>query len=431
MNAVIGLRCLRCGEFYAERAGLYVCDCHPNEGSDLGTLDVVYDYARIGDAWTPARLLATQERSIARFAPLLPIDGPEWLPALPVGDTPMLAAPRLAQRMGMQRLYIKDDGRNPTGSLKDRASAVAVARARREGAQTAATASTGNAAAALAGMCASAGMANVIFVPETAPQAKLAQLLVYGSRVLAVRDSYDAAFDLCTEVCAEFGWYNRNTGYNPYMSEGKKTVAYEIAAQYFEAESGNSDVPTGEAGFLSPDVVLVSVGDGCIIGGVYKGFYDLLQLGWVDRIPRIVGVQSERSAALYNAWRDDLEVPEPVHAETRADSISVNAPRDAIKALRAVRESGGAFITVADRAILAAVPRLAQDVAVFAEPAGAASVAGLQRALEIGVVGRDDRVVCINTGSGLKDIAAAMEVTGGIQSIEPSLDAVRAQLAKK
>ncbi len=326
--------------------------------------------------------------------------------------------------MGLHRLYVKDDGRNPTGSLKDRASAIAVARARSEGAAVAATASTGNAAAALAGMCASAGLPSVIFVPETAPPAKLAQLLVYGSTVLAIRGSYDEAFDLCTEACAEFGWYNRNTGYNPYMTEGKKTVAYEIAAQLHavllpDAEGGDA------VGFLAPDAVVVSVGDGCIIGGVYKGFYDLFQLGWIERMPRIIGVQSERSAALANAWRAGLDVPEPVVASTRADSISVNAPRDAAKALRAVRASGGAFVTVSDQEILDAIAPLAREAAVFAEPAGAASLAGLKRAVEDGLIDGDERVVIINTGSGLKDIRAATEVTGGVRSVDATMAAVR------
>lgn len=417
------LRCLRCGRTYKPEPGRYVCGCRPNAGSDVGTLDVEYDYARIASDWTQDALLSAKERSIGRFAPLLPVDTPGDLPPLRVGDTPLIGAPRLAEICGVRRLYIKDDGRNPTGSLKDRASAIAVARARTEGAQVAATASTGNAAAALAGLCASAAMPNVIFVPATAPQAKIAQLLIYGSEVLAVRGTYDQAFDLCTEVCAEYGWYNRNTGYNPYMTEGKKTVSFEIADQLHRAEGSETRV-----GFQAPDVVVVSVGDGCIIGGVYKGFFDLMRLGWIDRMPRIFGVQSERSAAIYNAWRDGLDVPEPVTATTRADSINVNAPRDAVKALRAVRESGGAFILVRDEEILDSIAPLARYGSVFAEPAGAAAFAGLQQAVAGGAIGADELVVMINTGSGLKDIAAAIDVTGGVRSVEPSLDAIRKSL---
>jgi threonine synthase len=384
----------------------------------MGSLDVIYDYARMRSTVSPPSLSADDDRSMGRYWPFLPIDGPGDLPPLLVGGTPFLAAPRLGDQSGVHALYIKDEGRNPTGSLKDRASAIATARARLSGAAAAATASTGNAAAALAGLCASAGQPNVIFVPESAPKAKLAQLLVYGSRVLAVRGSYDEAFDLCTLACREFGWYNRNTGYNPYMTEGKKTVAYEIAAQ-LAARRGD-----GRA-FIAPDAVFVSAGDGCIIGGVHKGFFDLMQLGWIERMPRLFGVQSTQSAALAQAWREGAVVPRPVAASTRADSISVNAPRDALKALRAVRESGGAFVTVSDEAILAAIPPLARLGAVFAEPAGAAAYAGLVQAAAEGLIDGDAVTVVINTGNGLKDIGAAIEATGGARVIEPTLDAVR------
>jgi threonine synthase len=414
---MLGLRCLRCGREYEAHDHRFVCDCRPNLGSDIGSLDVVYDYARLRSTVPPQSLNAEGDPSMARYWPLLPIDGPGDLPPLPVGGTPLLAAPRLGKVSGMSALFIKDEGRNPTGSLKDRASAIATARARMSGAAVAATASTGNAAAALAGLCASAGLPNVIFVPETAPQAKLAQLLVYGSKVLAVRGSYDDAFDLCTHACREFGWYNRNTGYNPYMTEGKKTVAYEIAAQLAQLQ-GDSRA------FVAPDAVFVSVGDGCIIGGVYKGFYDLLALGWIERMPRLYGVQSTKSAALAQAWREGAVVPRPVAASTRADSINVNAPRDALKALRAVRESGGAFVTVSDESILAAIPPLARLGAVFAEPAGAAAYAGLAQAAVDGLVGSDEVTVVINTGSGLKDIGAAIDATEGASVIEPTLDAV-------
>ena len=415
---VLGLRCLRCGKEYGANDSPYVCNCRPNLGSDVGTLDVVYDYARLRSAVTPASLIAGRDRSMGRFWPLLPIDGPGDLPPLPVGDTPLSAARRLGEVCGIPVLFIKDEGRNPSGSLKDRASAIAVARTRASGAAVVATASTGNAAAALAGQCAAAGQANAIFVPASAPKAKLAQLLVYGSAILAVQGSYDEAYDLCTCACQEFGWYNRNTGYNPHMTEGKKTVAYEIAAQLAERQGGSR-------AFVAPDAVFVSVGDGCIIGGVHKGFFDLLQLGWIERMPRLYGVQATKSAAIAQAWREGLDVPHPVQASTRADSISVNAPRDAIKALRAVRASNGAFLTVSDEAILAAIPPLARLGAVFAEPAGAAAYAGLVQAAAERLVSRDEVVVVINTGSGLKDIGAAIDATGGVASIEPSMDAVR------
>ncbi len=425
---VTGLRCLRCGQVYAPGEIEYVCGCRPNVGSDLGTLDVQYDYAAINQATSPAQIALDPDRSIGRWWPLLPIADRNHLPPLPVGDTPLLHAKRLGESIGLPNLYLKDDGRNPSASFKDRASAIAVTRAQEEGRAMVATASTGNAAAALAGQAAAAGQPSVIFVPKTAPRAKIAQLLVYGSRVLAVDGSYDDAFDLCVAACQEFGWYNRNTGYNPYMTEGKKTVSFEIAEQLTQWErrrEGESRGDTSHSPFTTPDVVFVSVGDGCIIGGVHKGFKDLLALGWIERMPRIFGVQSSRSAALATAWRDHLDVPLTVQATTRADSISVNAPRDAVKALAAVRETGGAYVLVEDEAILDAILPLARLGAVFAEPAGAAAYAGLLQAQSEGLIGANESIVVINTGSGLKDVNAAIQATGEPQVIAPTLEAVR------
>lgn len=437
-----GLRCLRCDRIFLPGTVDYVCSCRPNSGSDLGHLDVFYQYDAVeairrdlsdpsGSSHTSTGAAYSQftTRTIERWWPLLPV-APESLPPLPVGDTPLLRADRLADALGLRCLYIKDDGRNPSGSLKDRASAIAVARARETGRDVVATASTGNAAAALAAMSAAAPHASVIFVPRSAQQAKIAQLLVYGSKVLAVDGSYDDAFDLCVRACSEFGWYNRNTGYNPFMTEGKKTVSFEIAAQLAEAKAaaGNMETNSPNAPFVSPDSVFVPVGDGSIIGGVYKGFRELKRLGWSDRVPRIFGVQSTASAAIHNAWRDDLEVPLPVTAGTAADSISVNEPRDAAKALRAVRASGGAFLLVEDESILQAILPLARLGGVFAEPAGATALAGLQEAVRRDLLDPEETVVLISTGSGLKDVPAAMRIVGEPEVIPPSLDAVAESL---
>lgn len=414
------LRCLRCGRTYSSDEIETTCACRPNQGSDVGTLDALWDYAAINSAIDPNQIAADRDPSIGRFWPLLPIANRTSLPPLPVGNTPLSHARRLGDSIGLPNLYLKDDGRNPSASFKDRASAIAVGRARDLQRSVVATASTGNAAAALAGQCAAVGQRNVIFVPKSAPPAKIAQLLVYGSVVLAVNGSYDDAFDLCMDACNEFGWYNRSTGYNPYMTEGKKTVSYEIALQLGQLQS------TGATPFVVPDAVFVSVGDGCIIGGVHKGFKDLLALGWIERMPRLYGVQSAQSPALYAAWREGREIPLSVQATTRADSISVNAPRDPVKALNAVRQTGGAFVLVDDTAIMSALLPLARQGAVFAEPAGATAYAGLLQALCDGLVQADETLVVINTGSGLKDVNAAIQATGGVTTIEPTLDAVRA-----
>jgi threonine synthase len=428
MDHILGLRCTICGAEYDVDEVEYVC---PKHGAD-GILDVVYDYERIARRLAPDTLAACQNFSIWRYLPLLPVESMDTrflvgdTVLATVGWTPLYPAPHLAGRLGLDRLWVKDDGREPTASFKDRASAIAVAKARELGYEVVTTASTGNAAAALSGLCAAVSQPNVIFVPKTAPQAKIAQLLVYGATVLLVDGTYDDAFDLCLQAAPEFGWYNRNTGYNPYMSEGKKTVAYEICEQL-------GDPGIAKAGKLvAPDVVMVPVGDGCIIGGVHKGFRDLMALGWIDQMPRIVGVQAAGSSPLVDAWERDLEgwEMEPVDAHSVADSIVSGLPRDRIKALRAVRETGGAFVRVADEEIVAAIPALAQGVGVFAEPAAAAAYAGLVEAVHQGLVTGTDRIVVLSTGSGLKDIKTAMASVGDARVVAPELDDVKRVLGK-
>ncbi|MCO6450595.1 MAG: threonine synthase [Caldilineales bacterium] len=385
------MTCLICGETYAADEVEYVCLKHGNEG----ILDVRYDYGRIGQEISPATLAANPDPTIWRYKALLPVAPDAIVPPLAVGGTPLYPVPHLAQSLGLEHVWVKDDGREPTASFKDRASAIAVVKAREKDAAVITTASTGNAAAALAGLCASVGQANVIFVPESAPPAKIAQLLAFGSTVLLVQGTYDDAFELCLEAAAEFGWYNRNTAFNPYMSEGKKTVSFEICEQLR---------------WQTPDAIFVSVGDGCIIGGVHKGMKDLLALGWIERMPRIYGVQAAGSNYLAEAWEkgEDVLTKPPIAAHTVADSISAGLPRDRIKAMAAVTETNGAYITVSDDEILAAIPALARGSGVFAEPAGAAAWAGLAKAVERGLVSASDRIVVMNTGSGLKDIKSAM-----------------------
>ena len=400
-----------CGKTYAPDEVAYVCPDHGREG----ILDVVYDYDAIAQVISPEALAERPDPTIWRYKPLLPVAPDAPVPPLTVGGTPLYDAPRLAAGLGLKHVWVKDDGREPTASFKDRASAIAIVKAQEAGAEIITTASTGNAAAALAGLAASVGRPTVIFVPASAPQAKIAQLLTFGATVMLVEGTYDDAFDLCLTAADAFGWYNRNTGYNPYMSEGKKTVSYEICEQL---------------GWDAPDVIFVSVGDGCIIGGVYKGLYDLMQLGWIDHMPRIIGVQAEGSNYLAEAWEkgEDVLTKPPIEARTVADSISAGLPRDRLKAMRAVRASQGAFVTVSDEEILTAIPELAQRTGVFAEPAGAAAYAGLRKAAATGLVSPEERIVVINTGSGLKDVASAMkaaELTGArAHHIQPTLEEV-------
>jgi threonine synthase len=429
MEHVEGLRCTICGAEYAAQDVEYVC---PHHGDD-GILDVVYDYALIAMHISPEKLAASPARSIWRYLPLLPVEPQAVEPLVrgtvlaSVGWTPLYPAPRLASQLGLKHLWVKDDGRQPTASFKDRASAIAVVKTRELGYGVVTTASTGNAAAALSGLCAAVSQPNVIFVPKTAPPAKIAQLLVYGATVLLVDGTYDDAFELCLQAAPEFGWYNRNTAYNPYMSEGKKTVAYEICEQL-----GTLSESHRSTSLQAPDVVLVPVGDGCIIGGVHKGFRDLLALGWLDRMPRILGVQAAGSSPLVDAWERRLEGWEmkPVEAHSVADSIVAGLPRDRIKALRAVRDTDGAFLRVSDEEIVAAIPALAQGVGVFAEPAAAAAYAGLVKAVEQGLIRTEERVVVLATGSGLKDINTAMKSVGEPTVVAPDLADVRRALER-
>ena len=416
MSHVESLRCLRCGQTYAPHEIEYVCTCRPNSGSDLGTLDVVYDLAAVAAATTPAAIAGDPDRSIARFADLLPIRSRASLPPLPVGNTPLLRAVRLGTALGLRNLYVKDDGRNPSASFKDRASAIAVVKAQERGAPIITTASTGNAAAALSGLCASVAQPNVIFVPEKAPAAKIAQLLAFGSVVMLVKGTYDDAFELCLKASDAYGWYKRNTGFNPYMSEGKKTATLEICEQL---------------GWDAPDRIFVSVGDGCIIGGLHKGLKDLMALGWIDHMPKLMGVQAAGSNYLAEAWEkgEDVLTKPPIDAQTRADSISAGLPRDRLKAMAAVVETGGAFVTVSDEEILTAIPLLARGSGVFGEPAGAAAYAGLLKAVAQGQVAADERVVILNTGSGLKDVPGVMQGVEQVGTqgyrIDANLDALR------
>jgi threonine synthase len=432
-SQLVGLRCLVCGAEYEPGAVDYVC---PKHGDD-GILDVVYDYRAIAHKTREEgiRTFGGGE-GIWRYKALLPVQPESPVPPLVVGDTPLYPAPRLAASLGLRSLWVKDDGRQPSASFKDRASAMAVVKAREKGLPSpssvskasqdtmiVATASTGNAAAALACISASVEQPNVIFVPASAPPAKVAQLLVYGSTVLLVDGTYDQAFELCLEACREFGWYNRNTAYNPYMTEGKKTVVYEVCEQ-LAAGTGH---PTRWA---APDVVVVSVGDGCIIGGVHKGFKDLLALGWIERVPRIIGVQSAGSDYMWQAWTrgEDVLTKPPIAANTVADSISAGLPRDRIKALAAVRETNGAYVRVSDEQILAAIPVLARGVGVFAEPAAAAAYAGLVQAVQDGLVMSDETTVVLSTGNGLKDIQSAMRSVGQPSRIAPDLAEVKRAL---
>jgi threonine synthase len=419
MNKFVGYRCSLCGEQYSPTDVTYTC---PKEG---GNLDVLLDYDAIKSKFKAEDILSRSDPSLWRFLPLLPVSEPEGnaTPLHVAGGTPIYGLPRLCEKLGVQYLWLKDESRNPTASFKDRASAIVVARAQEIGAEVVVTASTGNAGAALAGMSAAVGQKAIIFAPKSAPQAKVAQLLVFGAQVILVDGSYDDAFDLTVKAANEFGWYCRNTGYNPFTAEGKKTAALEIW-EWWEGTHKKWHEEVGVDEDHAPLTIFVSVGDGNIISGIHKGFKDVYQLGWLPRLPRIIGVQADGSAAISNAFHGNTETITPVSAKTIADSISVDLPRDGVRAVRAAKETAGTYVNVSDEDILAAIAELG-TVGIFAEPAGATAYAGLVKAAASGIVGSEDPILVLNTGSGLKDVRAAMQAVRAAPIIEPTLEAVK------
>lgn len=402
--------CSICGSTYSSQEVQYTC---PRDGANI---DVHCDFETAESKPSMESILLSSEQSIWRFAPLLPVPDPGYArtPLHQVGMTPVYQPETLREQLGLQHLWIKDESRNPSASFKDRASAVVVAHALQTQQEVIIAASTGNAGAAMACMAASVGMRAIILAPRTAPPAKVAQLLVFGAHVILVDGNYDQAFDLSIAASQTFGWYNRNTGYNPFTAEGKKTAAFEIWEQVLRQLDPAAP----------PLTIYIPVGDGNIISGVYKGFQDLLSLGWIERFPRLIGVQAEGSAAIANAYLAGKATVEPVNAVTIADSISVDLPRDGRRALRAVRETHGMFIKISDEEILKSIATLGK-VGIFVEPAAAAAYAGLVRAVADGQQDPAGPILVLCTGSGLKDINAAMRSMPAAPVIEPTIQALR------
>ncbi len=401
------LKCVSCGKHYLPEQLIYTC---PDCGLLKGTLEVHYDLDKIKQSQllTKKKLKENYNFNLWRYLPILPIERPDLIISLQVGWTPIYRSPKLEELLSLQSVWVKNDGQSPTGSFKDRASAVAIVKAQEIGATTVTAASTGNAASSWSAFAALAGLKNVIFVPENIPKAKIAQLLVYGAKVAIVQDNYDAAFDLCYQASQKWGWYNRSTAINPYLAEGKKTAALEICEQL------EWNIPTH---------IIVSVGDGNIIQAMWKGFKEFYTLGLIDNLPQMIGVQAEGAAPLVEAAKKNQMLFEPIKPETIADSIAVGIPRDGVKALKAVKESKGMWLSVCDREILDAIPLLATSTGVLAEPSAAAAMAGLLKLVKQEKMSIHDRVVVMATGHGLKDINMLMKsVANSPISVKNNLD---------
>lgn len=410
VSFVLRLQCVGCGRQYSTRVP-YTC---PACGI-TGILDVQYDYAAVRRVLSRKLLARRVDYSHWRYRELLPIPGRSVFPPLPVGWTPICDVRALARHVGVRSLRLKDEGRNPTGSLKDRASSVAVVRALSKRSPIVACASTGNAASSLAGMAASLGLRSVIFVPLRAPEPKVTQLLIFGATVFRVQGGYDDAFRLSQCACERWGWYDRNCAINPYLMEGKKTVGFEIAEQL---------------GWQMPEWIALSVGDGCTIAGAWKAFRELKLLGLIERTPRMLGVQAAGAAPVTEAFRSGAAL-RPVVPDTIADSIAVGVPRNWQKAVMAIRESGGAMINVTDDEILDAVRYTGRLAGIFAEPAAATAVAGLKRAVGEGIVSKHSSALAVITGSGLKDIRAALKAVSGPFEVAPDGGGLEEMLRKQ
>ena len=410
LQNVTGAKCTICGRISSAGPDITTC---PYCG---GILDIEYDYDYIRSSVRKNPLSERGERTMWRYMEFLPVEGTGDRPRLRVGGSPIYRADALGERIGVRNLWIKDDGQNPTASLKDRASAMAVVKAQEAGRSTIACSSTGNAASSLAGNAAAAGLSTYIFVPARAPKGKVAQLMMFGATVVLVEGSYEDTFRISAEAIDRWGWYNRNAAINPFLMEGKKTVSLEIAEQL---------------SFRMPDYVAVSVGDGCTIGGVWKGFKDLYGAGLIDKLPRLISVQASGCCPINTAAAAGTMDWVPQEENTMADSIAVGVPRNPVKALRAISESDGITVNVSDEEIMEAMRLLGAHAGVFAEPAGAAGTAGVKKAVEMGLIETDASVVSLVTGNGLKDVNNAIKAAGEPMSIRPDMDELLCAFEKR
>ncbi len=386
MGKVVGLRCVTCGTVYSPESNLFTC---PGCGTFKGTLEVLYDYDFLKRDINKTQWVQKSLPGHYRYIKLLPFENISLISPLQVGLTPIIKSEVLKQRYQVKGIYLKDDTRNATLSYKDRASSIALVKAREKKAKGIIVASTGNAASSMAGFGASVGLPVYVLVPKSIPEGKLLQLVLFNAHVIMIDGTYDECFAMSLEIADKTGLYLRSTAVNPYLAEGKKTSAFEIAEQL---------------SYNLPDYVFVPVGDGCIIESIFKGFKELYLLNLIDKIPRIIGIQAEGSAPLVKAFNENSgDIPFIENPQTIADSINVGVPRDGVKALKAVKESKGFFISVKDHEILESVKEIAESTGVFAEPAAAAAFAGFKKSLRENLIPHNSTSIILLTGNGLKD----------------------------
>jgi threonine synthase len=421
MSEKFHFQCVDCNREYSSEKVIYLCPtCETSNQPWLpprGVLKTIYDYSGIRGLTSVDKLFQLLEKD--HFMPLLPIANYANWPALRIGMTPLYEVKNIANEhidklAGRKpgfipdgndfHLFLKDDSQNPTFSFKDRASALVSAWARENGINTLVAASTGNAGSSLAGICASQKQRALIVVPASAPIAKLTQILMYGATLIPVRGNYDDAFDLSIRISEKYGFYSRNTAFNPLTIEGKKTVSYEIFRQL------NHTVP---------DRIFIPAGDGVIFSGVCKGFEDLLKLGIIDQMPVLVAVQAEGSNNLINNLKSNTFASHP--SRTIADSISVDVPRCFHMTAKYLADYHGETISVSDEEILHASMQLSRSTGIFSEPAAAAAYSGMMKYRDQGLLPARSKNVVLLTGSGLKDLSSVQSSIQIPAAIDPDI----------
>lgn len=403
-------QCIDCGKTYDTDNVIYLCpECEKQNNPAIppkGVLKTLYNYEKLKAEHPKDSLFA--ELKTNRFFDLFPIHNPESFPDLKVGMTPLYKLDSIDGKKIPFELYIKDDSQNPTYSFKDRASIMVSAFAKDRNIETIVAASTGNAGSSLAGICAANKQKAIIFVPAKAPKAKLTQIMMYGARIVPVDGTYDNAFDLSIEATKEFGWYNRNTAYNPITIEGKKTASYEIYSRLKQQV---------------PDYVFVPVGDGVIISGIYKGFEDLLKLGIINKMPIIVSVQAEGSNNINSNINSNDFTSKP--SVTVADSISVDIPRNFYMAAKFIKEYNGECVTISDNEIIEASSIISRNYGIFSEPAASAATAGMLKYYSENKIPAHSKVVVLLTGSGLKDLNSVQSIINIPTALKPSIEELK------
>jgi len=402
------LSCVGCQKQYPMKVGHYNCQrCN-------GILQVEYDYQRLSDR-LKQRLTNKNRFGIWKYKELLPIQDSSEIVSLREGGTKLLRCKRLGRKLGIKKLYVKDETTNPTGSFKDRPMSVAVTKAKEFRVRAVVTASSGNAGASLSAYAARAGIECWVFVPTGTPPGKICQARAYGSKLVIVNGTYSDAFQLAKICTGELKWFNvTSTFFNPYTVEGDKTIGYEISEQL------SYDVP---------DWVLIPVGAGPLLVGCWRGFKEFESFGWTRGLPSMIAVQAEGCAPIVKAFKEGRSTVEPWgHPRTRVSAIAdplQGYPQDGSLALNTVRQSNGLAEACSDEEIIQAVKLLAETEGIFAEPSGASSIAALKKLLEEGKIRKGETVVCVVTGAGLKDPNASMKLYGVPFEIEPNMDEVR------